>query len=139
MGVLHPTRRSKNVKRILVVDDEGSTIFGLRAIMSSKDVTVLTALDAVSAKAIMEDCSIDLLLSDIRLSTGNRTEGIDLLEYIKVKCPNTRVVLMTGYGSAEVQRRAVAAGADFYFEKPMDLDQLGNIIGRLLFDSDVAL
>ena len=121
------------MKRILVVDDEKSTVFGLRALMAEDDVEILVATTMMEAVEKLSDCAIDLLLSDIRLSTGLQSEGIDLLEFIKTKCPNTKVILMTGYGTPAIQKRAIESGADFYFEKPMELEDLAIAVGKLLF------
>jgi len=46
-------------------------------------------------------------------------EGLDILRYVKEHNPQTKVILITGYGSPELGKKAITLGADFYFEKPV--------------------
>ncbi len=113
---------------VLIVDDEKATTIGLKGVLEEPNVEVLTAVTLEDAKKLVGEREINVILSDIRLSGYNQTEGLELLEYAKEVNRETRVILMTGYGEPGTMQRAFDLGADYYFEKPVELKLLGNII-----------
>ncbi len=117
--------------KVLIVDDEMATAFGLKALLEGPDVEVLTAVNAVSAKRILRSEPISVMLSDIRLSGTLDAEGLDLLQFVKEKCPDTKVILMTGYGDPAIMQKAFNMGASYYFEKPVELNVLSAAIHNL--------
>jgi DNA-binding NtrC family response regulator len=118
-------------KTILIVDDDSATLFGLRALFETPQVEVLTAISAQAAKAILRSRKVDVVLSDVRLSGTMETEGLDLLKFAAAHCPGTRTIMMTGYGDAVIMELALELGASFYFEKPLNLADLGRAMGHL--------
>lgn len=114
--------------KILVVDDESATAFGLKALMETEEVRVLTATNLETAKRILESEKVDVLLTDVRLTGTLGSEGLELLEFVKAAYPETRVILMTGYGDPAVMEKAHKMGADCYFEKPVELGRLSEVI-----------
>jgi DNA-binding NtrC family response regulator len=117
--------------KVLIVDDEMATAFGLKALLEGPDVEVLTAVNPVAAKRILRSEQISVLLSDIRLSGTLDAEGLDLLQFAKEKCPDTKVILMTGYGDPAIMQQAFKMGASYYFEKPVELNVLSAAIHNL--------
>ena len=117
--------------RILVVDDESATAFGLKTLIQGDDVEVLTAVNALTARSILMSEPIDVLLSDIRLSGTQDAEGLELLAFARENFPETRIIMMTGYGDPAIQQRAHKLGAAAYFEKPVEIPVLIAAIRRL--------
>ena len=117
--------------KVLIVDDEMATAFGLKALLEGPDVEVLTAVNAVSARRILRAETISVMLSDIRLSGTLDAEGLDLLQFVKEECPDTKVILMTGYGDPAIMQKAFNLGASYYFEKPVELNVLSAAIHNL--------
>jgi len=117
--------------RVLIVDDETATVFGLKALVENDEIEVLTATSAQAAKKVLRDEQVDVVLSDIRLSGTLDAEGLDLLGFVKEKCPGVRVILMTGYGDATIMQQAFDMGASYYFEKPVELQVLSRAIREL--------
>ena len=117
--------------KILVVDDESATAFGLKALLQSDCVEVLTAINALTARSILLSENIDVLLSDIRLSGTQDAEGLDLLAFARENSPETHVIMMTGYGDPAVMQRALHLGASYYYEKPVDLTALSETLQKL--------
>ena len=66
----------------------------------------------------------DAVISDVRLSHPNGEEGLEIARLVKSRRPTTKVVLITAYGSSEMEDRMSALGADFYFEKPVSIEEL---------------
>ena len=71
----------------------------------------------------MESTNFDLVITDIRMSGVNGIEGLELLSYIKARY-RTEVIIMTGYGSDDIETEAYRRGAFYYFEKPVDIPEL---------------
>lgn len=117
--------------KVLIVDDETATVFGLKALIENDEVEVLTAVSAQAAKKILRSEKVNVVLSDIRLSGTLDAEGLDLLGFVKDKCPEARVILMTGYGDPAIMQQAFDMGASYYFEKPVELQVLSRAIREL--------
>lgn len=117
--------------KVLIVDDETATVFGLKALIENDEVEVLTAVSAQAAKKILRSEQVNVVLSDIRLSGTLDAEGLDLLGFVKEKCPEARVILMTGYGDPAIMQQAFDMGASYYFEKPVELQVLSRAIREL--------
>jgi len=110
------------VKRILIVDDEPSILLSLSHILSSDDTVVITCSRIEEAEEALDRYKFDLAIADIRLSGIYGIEGLELLSYIRRISPDTKVIIMTAYGSDEVRESAYMRGAYHYYEKPIDMD-----------------
>ena len=120
---------ARPAKKILVVDDEPSVTGSLEVILSGAGFEVLTANSFAAATAIMNRTSVDLVITDLRLSDAS---GIDVIKHIKKNTPDTEVILMTGYGSLDITIEAIKAGAYYYLEKPYTPDRLFTLVDRAL-------
>jgi two-component system NtrC family response regulator len=58
------------------------------------------------------------------------SEGFAILEQMLALKPDTKIIVATGHGARESALRAVASGAYDFYQKPIDIDQLGLIVGR---------
>ncbi len=111
--------------RILIVDDEEQILRVLdRAIRQNIAAEVVTALTATQAESVIRDSFVDVVLADLRLTDKNGSEGLQLLGYVKDQSPKTRIVIMTGYGSPEIEKESYSKGAAYYVEKPIDVRAL---------------
>jgi CheY-like chemotaxis protein len=111
-------------RTLLVVDDEAD----LRDIVASElefmGAKVFQAENVASAKKILDDQSIDLIVSDIRMPGGT---GIELLEYVKNKnVSSPPVILITGFADITMED-AFDKGAEALVNKPFKLDDLINL------------
>ncbi|NQT84057.1 response regulator [bacterium] len=123
------------VRRILIVEDEATLAFFLaHSLMSeAEDYEVLTSQDAETAMARMEEKPFDVLISDIVLP---RMDGLSLLRQTRKKWPETKIILMTAYGSPEIKNRASQMGAFAYIEKPFVYDKMRDLVLRALEESE---
>jgi len=112
------------VKRVLVVDDEPSILLSLSHLFSNDEVIVITSSRIEDAEEALERYSFDLVIADIRLSGIDGIEGLELLSYIRKIRPETKVILMTAYGSEVMKESALRRGAYYYYEKPIDMSSL---------------
>ena len=112
------------MKRVLVVDDEPSILLSLSHLFSNDEVTVIASSRIEDAEEALERYVFDLVIVDIRLSGIEGIEGLELLSYIKSIRPETKVILMTAYGSEVMRESALRRGAYYYYEKPVDMNSL---------------
>jgi len=116
-------------KRILIVDHERSATGALDLILSNAGFEVLTAESLAESKKILRNASVDLVITDLRLSDAS---GIDLITHIKSESTDTEVILMTAYGSVDITIEAIKRGAYYYLEKPCTADCLFALVERAL-------
>jgi DNA-binding response OmpR family regulator len=122
---------AENLKKVLIVDDEETLTWSMaRSLSKDKDnYEVLIANNGREALNFLEKSKIDLVISDIRMPDIN---GLDLLVKIKKEYPRTKVIIMTAYGSADVQKEANQRGSLYYVEKPFEISDLRKIIIDLI-------
>ena len=118
-------------KRILVVDDEDVILFSYKKIFQGDMLVVDVSRDPETAMEMIRDNSYNAVISDIRFSDSESREGLDILRYVREKCPETAVILMTGYGSSEIREKALELGTDFYFDKPVAISTIENTLMNL--------
>jgi DNA-binding NtrC family response regulator len=114
---------------ILLIDDDRHLVESMSDWLRELGYSVDCATNFDDAVQHINSRSYDLTLVDIRL--GDR-DGFDLLRYAKQKRPDQTVVLITGYGSAEVGVEALRAGAFDLLTKPLIDKELEMTIDRAL-------
>ena len=116
-------------RKVLVVDDEAVVVNSIRKILTRKGFAVEEAFTCKDALNQVFSHDYDLVLLDMRMSDGN---GIDVLQRIKAKRPDLRVVIVTGYASIDTAVEAIRNGASDYMPKPFTPDELYNMTSRVL-------
>jgi DNA-binding NtrC family response regulator len=121
----------QDIKRLLIVDDEETLTFSLYQTFINVQVEceVITASSGEEALSRLQEGHFDVVISDIAMPGLN---GIDLLSMIKSKTPETKVILITAYGSDEREELAYQKGAEKYIEKPFDLHEIRDLVINLL-------
>lgn len=122
---------TKGLKKVLIIDDEETLTWSMaKSLSKDKDkYDVIIANNGREAFNLLKKNKIDLVISDIRMPDIN---GLDLLVKVKKEYPQTKVIIMTAYGSADVQREANQRGSLFYIEKPFEISDIRKIIIDLI-------
>lgn len=120
----------REIKKILIVDDEQSILLSLSHALKTEGVEVIACDEVEQAEEALVNTHFDLVIADIRMSGVNGIEGLELLSYIKQRY-ETEVIIMTGYGSAEIEAEAYQRGALHYFMKPIDIRSLLNLVSSI--------
>ncbi len=122
---------SKGLKKVLIVDDEETLTWSMaKSLSKDKDkYEVLIANNGREALHLLKANKIDLVITDIRMPDIN---GLDLLVMIKKEFTETKVIIMTAYGSSDVQKEANQRGSLFYIEKPFEISEIRKIIIDLI-------
>ncbi len=111
------------MKDVLIVDDERAFLSilteGLRGY--GQDFGIITAENGRDAIEVLKRQPVDLVVTDIKMP---QMDGFELLEYLNANHPRVPVMLMTAFGTPEMEERGRAMGARQYLEKPFDVDTL---------------
>ncbi len=113
---------------LLVVDDEPLKRITLQIELSQVGYTVLDGADAAAAIKVLSSRPVDVVITDLRMP---QMDGLQLLEQIKARWPQTHVVLMTAYGSVDSAVAAIKRGAYDYLTKPFKTEMLLEKLERL--------
>ena len=117
----------KEIKKVLIVDDEETLTWSMaKSLSRDRDkYEVEIANNGKEALEIMAKMPFDLVISDIRMPDIN---GLDLLVHVKRDYPQTKVIIMTAYGSSDVQKEASKRGSLYYIEKPFEINEIRKLI-----------
>jgi DNA-binding NtrC family response regulator len=118
-----------SARKVLVVDDEAVVANSIRKILSRKGFSIEEAFTCKDALGQVFSRDYDLVLLDMRMPDGN---GMDVLQKIKAKKPELRVVIVTGYASIDTAVEAIQKGASDYMPKPFTPDELYTMTNRVL-------
>src|SRR5688572_9321313 len=118
--------------RMLVVDDERPIVFALREYFSERGFAVDSAGELSEARRLVLSHRYSVVITDLRLSGTTGTEGFELVELLRGLEPRAAIVLLTGYGSPEIEREAHDRGVDVFLQKPIPLSAVAAIAHRLV-------
>jgi DNA-binding NtrC family response regulator len=119
-------------QRMLVVDDEPPIVFALSEYFSDRGFVVDTARELGEARQLLARHRYAVVITDLRLSGTMGTEGFELVELLRRLAPRAGIVLLTGYGSPEIEREAHERGVDVFLQKPIPLSAVAAIAARLV-------
>ena len=116
---------------ILLVDDDEPFLKRLGRAMEKRGFTVEMAGSIAAGKAIATVRPPKYAVVDLRLEDGN---GLEVVEVIRSKRPESRIVILTGYGAITTAVAAVKIGAIDYLAKPADANDVTSAL--LAHDDD---
>jgi DNA-binding NtrC family response regulator len=113
--------------RILVVDDEALIRWSLVQTLGDSGHETVEAVDAATALRAVSEASdpFDVALLDFRLPDSN---DLTLLSRLRRLTPTTQVILMTAYGTPEVEQGALDLGVFRVVGKPLDMDEVAALV-----------
>jgi CheY-like chemotaxis protein len=108
-------------KKILVVEDHHDTSFTLCKLLKLEGYDVEHAIDGMAGYQTATTHHPDLIVTDVQMP---RMNGIDMIKQIRSQddLRSTPIIVMSAYGKRIIDD-ALAAGADGYVEKPLDIDK----------------
>jgi two-component system, response regulator RegA len=106
---------------LLLVDDDAPFLKRLARAMESRGFTVETAESVAEGLAKAKSAPPKYAVVDMRLGDGN---GLDIIEAIRERRSDTRMIVLTGYGNIATAVNAVKLGAIDYLAKPADADDV---------------
>jgi len=117
------------MSKVLVVDDEQSLRDFLAIMLKKEGHDVVTAINGTDALKAVQAEIFDLVISDIKMPG---IDGIGVLKAVKEISPETVVIMVTAFATAETAVEAMKLGASDYIIKPFNVDELKLIINNSL-------
>jgi len=114
--------------KALIIDDEQGIRLSLTHFLKPRGYEVQEADRAAEALAIAKDWMPDLVFLDRRLPD---TDGESLLPSLVAPEIGACVILMTGHVELDKAIQAMRNGAEYFFPKPLDLQQVSMVLDRL--------
>ena len=123
-------------KSILLVDDEEIILASIAWVLEKNNFKVTTATNGREALDLLGANRYDLVITDLRM---NGIDGVAVLKQAKILSPDTRVIILTGYGDVESAVRTLHLGADDYLQKPCNIEDLLYRVGRSFETQDLIV
>jgi two-component system response regulator AtoC len=117
------------IQRVLVVDDEPVVRNGIQRALENRRMSTKLASRGQEALDLLEHQSFDLVLLDIRLPD---MDGVAVLRQIRLRSPETAVIMITGYPTIDSAVHCIKLGALDYLVKPFRLDDLDAALRKSL-------
>ena len=108
-------------KTLLLLDDDNALRTRLGRALESRGFEVTTAASVAEAREALRTSVPAFAVLDMRLEDGN---GLKVVEAIRERREDARIVMLTGYGAIATAVAAVKAGAVDYLSKPADADDV---------------
>ena len=124
MNDMHVTEIGEDPS-LLLVDDDEAFLRRLGKAMEKRGFSVEMAGSVAAGKAIATARPPAYAVVDLRLEDGN---GLDVVETLRERRPESRIVVLTGYGAIATAVAAVKIGATDYLSKPADADDVTNAL-----------
>lgn len=116
-------------QRVLVVDDEENLNWSIVTSLRRESYAADGALTAEDAQRRMADVTYDCVVSDIQMPG---MDGFQLLSWMRENRLQSRIIMMTAFGSPSARQEAFRNGAVAILEKPFDLAALKNELRKAL-------
>ena len=122
--------RSRDLPKLLIVEDDEGLQAQLKWAYDDFEVTIVG--DRASAIAALRAEEPPVVTLDLGLppDPDGTSEGFAVLEEIMAIKPDTKVIVATGHGARESALTAIERGAYDFYQKPVDIEQLGLIVRR---------
>jgi ATP-dependent Lon protease len=114
--------------RILLVDDEVIARENLTIVFKADGYEVEAVGNGLEAVAAMEREPANIVVSDLKM---DGMDGMELLQVLRKRWPDTKVVMITGYATVKTAVDAMRQGADQYLGKPVNLTTLRRYVAEL--------
>ena len=112
-------------RSLLLVDDDAPFLNRLARAMEKRGFETRTAETVAEGKALVQAHQPAYAVVDLRLEDGN---GLDVVELLRQRRPDARIVVLTGYGAIATAVAAVKMGATDYLSKPADATDIVNAL-----------
>lgn len=121
-------------RHVLIVEDDPATRRLYKFLLSNAGYSVLEAVDGVAALEQLSLHRCSLVISDMNMP---RMDGLELTKTIRRDHPELYVIIITAFGTPDVEKQALRVGANDYLTKPFEFEELERRI-RLVFEGNAA-
>ncbi len=114
--------------RLLIVEDDPSTVLAMREFFSQTGYEVDAASALAEATDLLDRRSYDAVITDLHLTTQRFGEGMKVAWHARLSHPHACIVMLTGYAADTTEEEAYRCGVDMYQMKPVELPLVGEFI-----------
>jgi CheY-like chemotaxis protein len=113
----------EKMSNILIVDDDDTFLLSLAEgfLSQESDINVFTAGNGKEALAALESQEIDLVVTDLKMP---EMDGFELVAHISQHYKDLPVIIITAFGTPDIEKDLHKLGTFQYLEKPLDLNTL---------------
>lgn len=118
--------------KIVIVDDELRIISLVKHLIPFKQLGLVLAGEALNGEEALELCSRvepDIIMTDIRMPG---MDGLSLIKKIKEILPLSIIIIISGFNEFEYARKALKLGVFDYILKPIDVDEITDILSKAI-------
>ena len=114
---------------LLIVDDDPEVCTVLEKYMAKKGIRAKSVADPLKILEHARENTHDVILLDVVMP---HVSGLELIPEIKASCPETKIIIMTGYADKDMAIASLRAGAFDFLEKPIDYSLVFHAVSRAL-------
>jgi DNA-binding NtrC family response regulator len=118
--------------RLLIVDDEEAICFSMSEYFSLHGFRVDTARELDEVEKLIGTTDYRVIIQDLCLSATRDSDGLDIIRMVRGQSPQAKIIVLTAYGSVEMEYEAKRCGADAFLRKPKPLSQVAQVVQGLL-------
>jgi DNA-binding NtrC family response regulator len=119
--------KSNTELRVLVIDDEPIVCKSLKLTLGRSGFAVEAFEDPTLALNRFDEENFDIVVTDVVMGD---VDGIQVLNYVKKKTPDVRVIIMTAFAHMHLAREAMERGAFDFIAKPFRAEEIRGIVAR---------
>ena len=119
---------TRSAPHILLVEDEPLAIHTMSRFLSKLGFRVSTAGDGIQAVEKIEADPVEVVVTDLRMPRGG---GLELVATVRRRWPKVPVIVLTGYGTDEIEQQAISAGAHSVLRKPVSIQEIGEMLRQM--------
>lgn len=116
-------------KKILIVDDNPNMSALLSEMLEVFDYDSVVASDGLKALEELKSGNFSMIITDMRMPNMS---GLELLQEVKSSHPKIKVVLISGYSTADIETQAEEFKADGFLGKPLMMADIEKLLQDLL-------
>jgi DNA-binding NarL/FixJ family response regulator len=117
------------MRKVLIIDESALVRERIRQLLSGVQGLEVTAEAQRTERgiALAKRLRPDVVIVDVHLRAGR---GIELLREMKRARPTPRIIVLTNEAYPEIRNRCLAAGADYFFDKSTEYEQMVNVLSE---------
>ena len=120
------------ISKILIIDDDSRNVFALNAVLKTKNFTCVSATNAEDGLHLMRTSNeIGLVLMDMMMPDMDGYEAISEMKK-DIQLNKIPIISVTAQAMMGDKERCLAAGADAYVSKPVQINELLRLIDKLM-------
>ena len=122
------TSMKGDIHSVLVVDGEEAFSIAMRDYFKLRGYRTDCAQGRAEAEALLAQGCYTVLITDICLAGFYNLEGLEVVRQARKQCPQTRIIVLTAYETAEIKEAARCYGVEAFLRKPKPLPEIAQIV-----------